>query len=363
MSLDRIAIPTPTAPGSLADYQAILAQALAQTQAFTGREIVDGSTIRAGTSMLIGGVLYQATSDTAITGSASNYVKITPSGATASAAFVANLTGVTFNEAYGAYYDGSGNLHVFDEGRAVATGVITAPRTWRGLSAGPRKRTFTANGTFVVPPGVTEVWVTGCAAGGNGGAGSGGGGGGGGGQGRSVIRKSIPVTAGASITVTIGAVGVNTTFGGLLTLAFGANGATGATGLGAELAGNGSAAAAGSAAFGFGGKGGTNSSGGLGGGGGGAQSPLDLTVAGANGTNGVSGGGAGGTGGNGGAGGAGGGGGGGGGAGGGTQTGASCKGGDANGYGAGGGGGGNNGGTGGSGLGGAGGPGLLIVEW
>lgn len=133
MAIERVNIPTPTAPTSITDYQAILAQGVALGQALTDREIVDGSTIRAGTVMLIGGVLYKSTTDTTITGLASNYVKITPSGATASAAFVANLTGVTFNEAYGGYYDGSGNLHVFDEAKAIySVAGPTTPRTRKG---------------------------------------------------------------------------------------------------------------------------------------------------------------------------------------------------------------------------------------
>lgn len=355
MAIARVAIPTPTSPGLLSDYQSILDQIAGSTQAFTGREIVDGSTIRAGTLMLIGGVLYKATSDTSITGSASDYVKITPSGASATAAFVSSLTGVTFNEAYGGYYDGSGNLHVFDEGKAVAAGTITAPRTRMGMSAGPRMRTFTASGTFIVPTGVTRVWVTGCAAGGNGGSGSSTtttpGGGGGGGQGASCIKKAIAVTPGASITVTIGAVGANTTFGALLTLAFGSNGSGGSgnvSGTGGPGAGSGN-----SNADLLGGKqGGRSGQGGAGGGG--AQSPIPSGDAGAAGANaGVNTGGAGGVNG-----------GGGGGAGASTGSGAGGVGGAATAYGAGGGGGGGGDGSGGTGAaGGAGGPAILTIEW
>lgn len=145
MAIARVSIPTPTAPLALADYQAILAQGVALGQALTLREIVDGSTIRAGTVMVIGGIIYQATSDTAITGSASAYVKITPAGASASAAFVANLTGVTFNEAYGGYYDGSGNLHVFNEDLAISIGALTgSARTVLGRAA--------------VPAGTVAIW-------------------------------------------------------------------------------------------------------------------------------------------------------------------------------------------------------------
>lgn len=124
MAIARVNIPTPTAPVGVADYQAQLDQITALNQAFTGRNPVDGSTIRAGTVMMVGSVLYKATSDTPITGTPSLYVKITPSGASATASFVANLTGVSWNHTYGGYYDGTGNLYLFDEALAYATGVI-----------------------------------------------------------------------------------------------------------------------------------------------------------------------------------------------------------------------------------------------
>jgi len=135
MSLDRVSVVTPTAPVAITDYQAIIAQLEARLDAFTGREIVDGSTIREGTIIVVGGVAYKATTDTSITGSASNYVKITPAGATASAAFVANLTGVSWSNAYGGYYDVGGNLHIFDEARAKNEGVISSVYTLPGKIA------------------------------------------------------------------------------------------------------------------------------------------------------------------------------------------------------------------------------------
>jgi len=134
MAIERVAIPTPTAPVAATDYTAILAQLEAKNQAFTNAAIPDlaAGVVRAGRVFDVGGVLYKAVSDTTITGTASIYVKITPSGATAAASYVANLTGVSWNNAYGGYYDGSGNLYLFDEVRAVYDGVITAPKTMAG---------------------------------------------------------------------------------------------------------------------------------------------------------------------------------------------------------------------------------------
>jgi hypothetical protein len=75
-------------------------------------------------------------------------------------------------------------------------------------------QTFTANGTFTVPDGVTLVFVTGCGGGGGGGAGTPGtndtddwapGGGGGGGAIASTV--AVSVTPGAALAVVIGAGG------------------------------------------------------------------------------------------------------------------------------------------------------------
>jgi hypothetical protein len=79
---------------------------------------VVGSNIARGSVFQIGGAVYYADSDTLISGSATAYVRITPAGATASAAFVANLTGVSWSAEYNGYVDGSGNLYVFDDAGA-----------------------------------------------------------------------------------------------------------------------------------------------------------------------------------------------------------------------------------------------------
>ena len=104
MALERVSIPTPTAPVSSADYVSILSQLEAKNQAFMGASVVIGSTIHEGRIIDIGGVLYKSTSDTTITGTPSRFVKVTASGATATAVFISNLTNVTWNHVYGGYY-------------------------------------------------------------------------------------------------------------------------------------------------------------------------------------------------------------------------------------------------------------------
>jgi hypothetical protein len=75
-------------------------------------------------------------------------------------------------------------------------------------------QTFTANGTFTVPDGVTEVAVYGVGAGGGGGGGgggetttSGGGGGGGGGGGKLGVQQFTGLTPGAGLAVVVGTAG------------------------------------------------------------------------------------------------------------------------------------------------------------
>lgn len=90
------------------------------------------------------------------------------------------------------------------------------------------QQSITSSGTYTPCTGLVYNVVTLVAAGGNGGSGgsttTGTGGGGGGGECR--IGTFSASTIGASQTVTLGAVGNNSTFGSLLTAVFGGNGAT-----------------------------------------------------------------------------------------------------------------------------------------
>jgi len=92
---------------------------------------ISGSNVVKGALFNIESVLYQADAATAITGTASNYVKITPAGATASAAFVADLTDVAWDDDYNAYLDASGNLYVFDETTAFFDKEIDEVKTFK----------------------------------------------------------------------------------------------------------------------------------------------------------------------------------------------------------------------------------------
>lgn len=209
MPIVLLTAPNPTSPGSISDYQYQNAYLTAMLQAFTGRVLADGTTIRAGSVIKVADLLYKATTDTAITGAETPYIKITPAGASASASFVSSLTGVSWSHAHGQYLDVSGNAYFFDEVRARLAGEIDTTRTdagWRGTGLSVLGANtshggviLTGSGSWTAPPGVTSVKVTigggggGGGGGGNytGGAGSGAGGGGGGAGGLSIGVVSV----------------------------------------------------------------------------------------------------------------------------------------------------------------------------
>ncbi|MDH4127365.1 MAG: hypothetical protein OEV44_01330 [Spirochaetota bacterium] len=138
MALNRVD-PPQALPVTTADYQA--QNNLTQASFLTLNETIEFETtsIFKGTVLQVGGTVYLADADTTITGTASNYVKITPAagGATAAASFVANLTGVTWNSTYNGYYDGSGNLYIFDEALAIKNGALTVAKTKDGRNKQP----------------------------------------------------------------------------------------------------------------------------------------------------------------------------------------------------------------------------------
>lgn len=146
MSINLITYPSDV-PVSIDDWQnnIKLHDAVLLQQEDPWRIDYDNDEVMQGSVFQIQGAIYQADSDTEITGTASDYVKITPAGETASAAYVANLTGVSWNNVYKGYYDGSGNLHVFDEIKAIAAGVISAEKTKIGRAY---KSLLDADNTF-----------------------------------------------------------------------------------------------------------------------------------------------------------------------------------------------------------------------
>lgn len=136
-------------------------------------------------------------------------------------------------------------------GQAIISGQsVTISVTLDQQSSRARSQTYATAGTypFVVPPGVTFLYVSGAGAGGGGGgAGSGastdhvpgsdytaGGGGGGGGNGQSVNSRAVPVNPGETVTVVVGAAGI----GGVGGPASGNNGNNGTNGAANTISGS-----------------------------------------------------------------------------------------------------------------------------
>lgn len=147
-----------------------------------------------------------------------------------------------------------------------------AVKTYVDTASGVRSQTFTANGSWVCPTGITSAWLTGAGGGGAGGVG-GASTNGGGGSGAAVLRQQVTVVPGTSYAVTIGAGGATTagdgnpgtatSFGALLTLAGGAGGLQANTGGASGGAGGQNGGTANVAGLGAGG--GSNIAGGIGG--------------------------------------------------------------------------------------------------
>ena len=71
--------------------------------------------VRKGAMFNIGGSLFVADSDTAISGTYSGFIKLTVSGTTATASYVSGSPSVTWDDENNGYYDGSGNYYAFDD--------------------------------------------------------------------------------------------------------------------------------------------------------------------------------------------------------------------------------------------------------
>lgn len=147
MAINRIAAPSST-PSSDADWAAIVAQVLALVKDKEQAVRKSATHILKGSLFSIGGVMYIADADTAITGTSSEFVKITPAGATASASFVEDLDGVAWDDAGKGYYDASMNLYIFDECKAYTASQITGIKslaTWRPSLSWAQALGVTAN--------------------------------------------------------------------------------------------------------------------------------------------------------------------------------------------------------------------------
>lgn len=130
MAINKITWPTEN-PTTVTDYQAqnnLLIALLKATQIPRKTVEIDSTWyIRKGTIFYVGGSTYYVDANTNISGTATPYIKLTPSedGSTLSASYVTNLTGVSWNDEYSGYYDSSGNYYIFGEVTAIVNGQIS----------------------------------------------------------------------------------------------------------------------------------------------------------------------------------------------------------------------------------------------
>lgn len=96
-------------------------------------ERISGGFVKAGSVFNIGGILYIANIDTAISGTRDTAIaiKITPNGDTATAEYTASISGVAWNGTYKGNYDVNGNLYIYTAmpGDYVRDGLMTSRST------------------------------------------------------------------------------------------------------------------------------------------------------------------------------------------------------------------------------------------
>lgn len=136
MAIDKLTSPQAIPSGSSDWVAAVSLIEKAYSNYENGLRIdYSGNLVLAGSIFQVGGSIYIATSDTSITGTPSDYVKLTVSGSNLIPSYVASLSGVSWNATYRGYYDGSGNLYVFDEMKDRFDEDISTIQTRSGLYA------------------------------------------------------------------------------------------------------------------------------------------------------------------------------------------------------------------------------------
>ena len=123
MAINKITAPLSTGPSVFASP--VINQLASLLDTYNKSALIIDGNITAGSLFCIGGSMFLADSDTAISGTKSNYVSITVSGDTATASYVSSLSSVSWNGSYHNYYDANGVLYLFDEGDGINDGYIT----------------------------------------------------------------------------------------------------------------------------------------------------------------------------------------------------------------------------------------------
>ena len=106
MSIVLVTAPTSSTTTPQADFASPVIELVSSLlNTCVTRSVVKSGYIVNGTVFCISGAFYKADSDTAISGTESNYIAITASGSTATASYVSTLPTVTYDAAYARYRD------------------------------------------------------------------------------------------------------------------------------------------------------------------------------------------------------------------------------------------------------------------
>lgn len=153
MSINKVSSPQDPLV-STADWTNIktLVEASHLGQELPVRVDYDNDLILSGAIFCVGGSFYRATSNTAITGTKSRYVKLTVSGDTLIPSYVSSLSSVSWNDTYLGYYDVSGNFYIFDYSKEYFKKTITTPKTIESRIA--------SNTLKLIAPIVANDWTT-----------------------------------------------------------------------------------------------------------------------------------------------------------------------------------------------------------
>lgn len=141
MAINKITAPLSTSPSVFA--APVIAQLAALLTLASNVKRASGGYILKGALFNIGGTMYMADSDTAISGTPSDYVAITASGDIATAAYATDISDVRWDGAYQGCFDTDGVLYIAEDQygiRPIYTKLIDS-------------------GTYVVPPNCFEIHV------------------------------------------------------------------------------------------------------------------------------------------------------------------------------------------------------------
>ena len=141
MAINKITAATADSPSTFASP--VINQLAALLTVASSTKRASGGYILKGALFNIGGSMFMADSDTAISGTTSDYIKLTVSGDTATAAYTDDISDASWNGAYQGCFDSSGNLYITDEQYGIR----------------PPYTVLTDSGTYTVPPNVFVLHV------------------------------------------------------------------------------------------------------------------------------------------------------------------------------------------------------------